>query len=72
MEDDGPGIALEQRAEILKPFVRLDPSRQKGFGGFGLGLAIVSRVMEWHQASVRIDDSRLGGACFRIQLPLVH
>ncbi len=72
VEDDGPGIALEQRAEILKPFVRLDPSRQKGFGGFGLGLAIVSRVMEWHQASVRIDDSRLGGACFRIKLPLVH
>jgi two-component system OmpR family sensor kinase len=71
VEDDGPGIALEQRAEILKPFVRLDPSRQKGFGGFGLGLAIVSRVMEWHQASINVEDSALGGACFRIKLPLV-
>lgn len=72
VEDDGPGIALEQRAEILKPFVRLDPSRQKGFGGFGLGLAIVSRVMEWHQASINVEDSALGGACFRIKLPLVR
>ena len=72
VEDDGPGIALEQRTEILKPFVRLDPSRQKGFGGFGLGLAIVSRVMEWHQASIRVEDSVLGGACFRIRLPLVR
>lgn len=72
VEDDGPGIALAQREEILKPFVRLDPSRQKGFGGFGLGLAIVSRVMEWHQASIRVEDSRLGGACFTIKLPLEH
>ncbi len=70
VEDDGPGIALEQRAEILKPFVRLDPSRQKGFGGFGLGLAIVCRVLEWHQASIEVGESPLGGASFRIKLPL--
>ncbi|MGY5797829.1 ATP-binding protein [Rheinheimera faecalis] len=70
VEDDGPGIALEQRAEILKPFVRLDPSRQKGFGGFGLGLAIVCRVLEWHQASIEVGESSLGGASFRIKLPL--
>ncbi|RVT44750.1 two-component sensor histidine kinase [Rheinheimera sediminis] len=69
VEDDGPGIAVEQRAEILKPFVRLDPSRQKGFGGFGLGLAIVCRVLEWHKASLDVDESPLGGACFRIKLP---
>lgn len=70
VEDDGPGVALEQRAEILKPFVRLDPSRQKGFGGFGLGLAIVCRVLEWHQASIEVGESPLGGASFRIKLPL--
>lgn len=70
VEDDGPGIAPEQRAEILKPFVRLDPSRQKGFGGFGLGLAIVCRVLEWHKASIEVEDSASGGASFRIKLPL--
>lgn len=72
VEDDGPGIAPEQRAEILKPFVRLDPSRQKGFGGFGLGLAIVCRVLEWHKASIEIEDSASGGASFRIKLPLAQ
>lgn len=72
VEDDGPGVTPEQRAEILKPFVRLDPSRQKGFGGFGLGLAIVCRVLEWHQASIEIEDSALGGASFRIKLPLAR
>nr|WP_269836551.1 ATP-binding protein [Rheinheimera soli] len=69
VEDDGPGIAPEKRAEILKPFVRLDPSRQKGFGGFGLGLAIVCRVLEWHNASIEVGESSLGGASFRIKLP---
>jgi two-component system OmpR family sensor kinase len=70
VEDDGPGIAPEQRAEILKPFVRLDPSRQKGFGGFGLGLAIVCRVLEWHKAGIEVGESASGGASFRIKLPL--
>lgn len=70
VEDDGPGIAPEQRAEILKPFVRLDQSRQKGFGGFGLGLAIVCRVLEWHNASIEVEQSTLRGAAFRIKLPL--
>lgn len=70
VEDDGPGIAEQQRAEILKPFVRLDPSRQKGFGGFGLGLAIVCRVLEWHQARLDVGVSRWGGARFSILLPL--
>lgn len=70
VEDDGPGIAPEQRAEILKPFVRLDQSRQKGFGGFGLGLAIVCRVLEWHNACIEVEQSTLRGAAFRIKLPL--
>lgn len=72
VEDDGPGIDPKQRAEILKPFVRLDPSRQKGFGGFGLGLAIVCRVLEWHKASIEVGDSASGGASFKIKLPLVQ
>lgn len=70
VEDDGPGIAPEQRAEILKPFVRLDQSRQKGFGGFGLGLAIVCRVLEWHNATIEVEQSVWRGAAFRIRLPL--
>ncbi|WP_337880358.1 ATP-binding protein [Rheinheimera sp.] len=64
VDDDGPGIPAAQRAEILKPFVRLDPSRQKGFGGFGLGLAIVCRVLEWHQAELEVQSNSWGGARF--------
>jgi two-component system OmpR family sensor kinase len=69
VEDDGSGIPIHQREAILQPFVRLDESRSKGRGGFGLGLAIVSRIVSWHRGSIRIDDSVLGGACFVIRIP---
>jgi len=70
VEDDGPGIAPEQRDNILQPFVRLDESRSKGHGGFGLGLAIVSRIVSWHQGQINIGDSALGGALFELRLPV--
>lgn len=69
VEDDGIGIPKAQRESILQPFVRLDQSRSKGHGGFGLGLAIVSRIVNWHQGQLKIEDSVLGGAAFRLQLP---
>ena len=70
VEDDGPGIPQPLRQEILKPFFRVEASRNKQAGGFGLGLAIVHRVMQWHQGSVSVQDSSLGGACFSLRLPL--
>lgn len=69
VEDDGPGIPIAQRDAILQPFVRLDAGRNKGQGGFGLGLAIVSRIVNWHQGQLSIDSSELGGARFSIALP---
>ncbi len=69
VEDDGPGIPPDQREAILQPFVRVDQSRNRDKGGFGLGLAIVSRILGWHQGRLRIDDSLLGGARFSLSLP---
>jgi len=69
VEDDGPGIPPDQREAILQPFVRVDQSRNRDKGGFGLGLAIVSRILGWHQGRLRIDDSLLGGARFSMSLP---
>jgi signal transduction histidine kinase len=66
VEDDGPGIPLEKREEVLKPFVRLDESRDKNSGGFGLGLSIVARIASVHFGSISIHDSDLGGAAIAI------
>jgi len=70
IDDDGNGIALEDRLTLFSPFVRADKSRSRKTGGFGLGLAIVQKIINWHEGKVVIEDSPLGGASFRIYLPL--
>ncbi|WMJ71469.1 ATP-binding protein [Stenotrophomonas sp. 24(2023)] len=67
VEDDGPGICLEHRLQVFQPYVRLDPASP----GFGLGLALVQVVADKHNGVVDILDSRLGGACVRLVLPMV-
>lgn len=69
VDDDGPGIPASERQKILKPFVRLEESRSRDSGGAGLGLTIVSRIMEWHGGRIDISDSPLGGARFSLILP---
>jgi len=69
VEDDGPGIPPCDRDRVFERFVRLDESRERSHGGSGLGLAIVEEVVRGHGGSVRISDSRLGGARFEVRLP---
>ncbi|WP_282507246.1 ATP-binding protein [Burkholderia cepacia] len=69
VDDDGPGIPAAERARVFEPFQRLDSSRDRQTGGFGLGLAIVRRVAQVHGGDVRLLDSPLGGARFVITLP---
>ena len=64
IEDDGPGIAFEDRDKVFIPFQRLDNSRTRASGGYGLGLAIVQRIAFWHGGAVLIDASESGGAKF--------
>jgi signal transduction histidine kinase len=71
VEDGGAGIPVEDRERVTRPFVRLESSRSRETGGAGLGLAIVQRVAERHQGTLSIDDSDLGGARFRLELPLL-
>jgi signal transduction histidine kinase len=67
VEDDGPGIPQDQRAAIFEPFYRIDNSRRRESGGYGLGLAIVRRICDWTGADVSVEDSALGGALFRLR-----
>lgn len=66
VEDDGPGVPLDSRQEILKRGVRLD-SRAVGHG---VGLATVMTIIEGYRGTLEIEDSILGGALFRVILPL--
>jgi two-component system, OmpR family, sensor kinase ParS len=62
VEDDGPGIPAGERLRVFEPFARLDESRNRDSGGFGMGLAIVRQVARWHGGEAGIGDSTLGGA----------
>ncbi|GAB3481170.1 ATP-binding protein [Marinomonas epiphytica] len=66
IEDDGPGIPFEDRDKVFIPFQRLDNSRTRASGGYGLGLAIVQRIAFWHGGAVLIGDSDTGGAKFSL------
>ena len=66
IDDDGPGIPSGLREDIFIPFKRLDQSRSKESGGYGLGLAIVERIMQKHQGKVTVSDSPNGGARFSL------
>jgi len=70
IEDDGKGIEDDKLAIIFTPFVKLDADRSREQGHFGLGLAICSKVMDWHHGSITAGNSKhLPGACFTLTFP---
>ena len=70
--DDGPGIPEADRERIFEPFVRLDASRSRHSGGFGLGLSIAQKIARWHGGSLRAEASPSGGARLSLELPTVQ
>ncbi len=70
VDDDGAGIAPEDRKRIFERFVRLDESRNRSDGGVGLGLPIVAELVDVHGGAVEVEASeQLGGARFVVTLP---
>ena len=71
VEDDGHGIPEKDREKVFIPFARLDDSRTRASGGYGLGLSIVSRIAFWFNGRMSVDESpRLGGARFTMTWPV--
>jgi two-component system sensor kinase ParS len=70
VEDDGQGIPEVDRTSIFRAFTRLDDSRNRDTGGFGLGLAIVARIAALHRGRVIAEASTsLGGAKLALEWP---
>jgi signal transduction histidine kinase len=67
IRDRGPGIPPEQRASVLKPFVRLETSRNRDRGGTGLGLAIANNVVRRHGGKLRFVGN---AGDFRVEVVL--
>lgn len=70
IKDNGPGVPEDQLEKIFNPFYRVDTSRTKQTGGYGLGLAIASRAVALHHGEVFAKNNKdEGGLLVRIILP---
>lgn len=70
VDDDGPGIPADKRAEAFRPFVRLDNARNLDETGTGLGLAIALDIAHAHGGELRLEDSPKGGLRAVLQIPV--
>jgi two-component system osmolarity sensor histidine kinase EnvZ len=70
VDDDGPGIPLNLREEVFKPFLRLDDARNQDEGGTGLGLAIARDIARSHGGDITLSDSPLGGLRATVKVPV--
>lgn len=70
VQDHGRGLSAEDQARLFTPFFRADPSRARGTGGVGLGLALCQRVVAAHGGRIAVE-SRLGaGTTVTVELPV--
>ena len=70
VDDDGPGIPEDKRADVFKPFFRLDSSRNPITGGVGLGMTIARDVIRGHGGDIELEDAPGGGLRIRVSLPI--
>jgi len=67
--DDGPGIPERDMPSLFEPFFRVDRSRSKKTGGYGLGLSIAKRIVEAHAGTIAAENNPGRGASFVVTLP---
>ena len=70
MKDDGKGIPLEELGKITEAFYMVDKSRSRKQHGAGLGMALVSKIVEIHNAKMKIESDGKMGTAVSISFPL--
>lgn len=68
IDDEGPGIPADRLDHVLRPFARLDQSRNRDTGGAGLGLAIALSIARLHGGTVVLENRAGGGLSARLRL----
>ena len=69
ISDQGEGVIEESLEKIFEPFHRLDTSRNRETGGFGLGLSLVKQIVELHKGSVNAFNHP-NGLLVKLSIPL--
>lgn len=69
VDDDGPGIPLDEQEKVFAPFYRLEQSRNRDTGGVGLGLAVSRTIAREHGGDVKLSNRTPAGLRARLELP---
>ena len=69
VEDDGPGIPVNEYENVFKPFYKIDKSRGDSKSSVGLGLSIANDIIKSHGGNIKLDKSNFGGLQVKIFLP---
>ncbi len=69
--DTGIGISQERLSEIFEPYHQLDGSSTRRYGGIGLGLALVKKIIEAHGSTVDVTSKVGEGTSIQFQLPMI-
>ena len=72
VQDSAPGVPDEALGRLFERFFRADPSRTRGRGGSGIGLALVQKIVTAHRGSIRARHSELGGVRIEVEMPLLE
>jgi signal transduction histidine kinase len=70
VKDCGVGISEEHLPRLFEPFYRVDSSRSKDTGGYGIGLSLVKRIVDAHGGSIDVESEVGQGTAVRVSLPL--
>jgi two-component system, OmpR family, osmolarity sensor histidine kinase EnvZ len=70
VDDDGPGIPIDKREDVFRPFTRLEASRNPKTGGVGLGLTIARDIVRSMGGEITLNDSPAGGLRVNLRIPL--
>lgn len=71
VRDTGIGIPADRISELFEPFHQLDGSSTRRYGGTGLGLSLVKRIVEAHGSTVEVESEEGKGSMFAFELPAV-
>jgi two-component system, OmpR family, sensor kinase len=69
IDDSGPGIPVALRNQVFERFTRIDASRSRDTGGFGLGMSIIKSVVDKHNGQIFLEDSVFNGLRVRLIFP---
>ncbi len=70
IDDDGPGISINEHENVFKPFYKIDKGRAESKSSVGLGLSIASDIIRSHGGNIMLEKSRMSGLRVKIFLPV--